>query len=237
MQPFAVLVKPVGPDCNLACSYCFYSKKHSMFGEGPHRMSYTILGSLIRSYMAAGMRASSLTWQGGEPMLMGLDFYRRVVELQKEYGRSGQVVSNSLQTNGMLLDDEWCRFLLEYKWLLGISIDGPRELHDHYRKDSAGGGTFDEVMEGVEACRRNRVQFNVLTLITNSNCGAVDELFDFYAREEFKFVQLIPCVEKDRNGVIAEYSVGPEQLGEFWCEFFDRWLANGPQKMSVRLFD
>jgi uncharacterized protein len=230
VKPFALLVKPAGADCNLACPHCFYSSRKSTPDAGSRRMSRELLERLVEDYLKLRSAASTFMWQGGEPTLMGLDFYREAVELQKKYGQSGQVVSNSLQTNGVLLDDEWCRFLREYKWLVGISIDGPKELHDHYRKDCGGSGSFEKAMAGVEACRKNRVEFNILTLITENNCSAADDLFNFHVREKFGFVQLIPCSEKG-------YSAKPEQFGKFLCRYFDRWVASGPQRMSVRLFD
>ncbi len=230
MKPFALLIKPAGPDCNFACPHCFYLPKMATCAPGPHRMSDRILEHLIKSYMALKLPVSSFIWQGGEPTLRGLDFYTSVVELQKKYGTGRQIVSNSLQTNGLLLDDKWCGFLRQYKWLVGISIDGPRELHDRYRKDAAGAGSFERAMAGVEACRRNQVQFNILTLITDNNCGLADELFDFYISQKFRFVQLIPCAGKG-------YAPGPEEFGELLCRIFDRWLANGPAKLSIRLFD
>jgi len=230
VKPFALLIKPAGPDCNLTCPHCFYSRKSALFAPGPHRMRNDVLERLVKDYLGLRFRANSFIWQGGEPTLMGLSFYKSVVELQSEHGAGGQVVSNSLQTNGMFLDDAWCRLLKEYKWLVGISLDGPQDLHDHYRKDAVGNGSFEKAMAGVEACRRNQVHFNILTLVTDNNCHSADRLFDFYVQRGFRFVQLIPCAEKG-------YSPQPQELGAFLCAVFDRWLAHGPGKMSVRLFD
>ena len=145
MPPFTLLIKPAGPDCNLACRYCFYYSKASLFGPGKHRMSDEVLEKLVSSYLSLNFRVNSFAWQGGEPTLMGLDFYRRVVELQKKHGRDGQVVSNALQTNSVALNDQWCRFLHEYRFLVGISLDGPKTFHDHYRLTRAGTGSYDKV--------------------------------------------------------------------------------------------
>ena len=155
-KPFSLLIKPSGPDCNLACRYCFYAGKTSLFGGGTHRMSRDTLESLVRDYLGLGFPMNSFAWQGGEPTLMGLDFYRQAVEFQKQYGADGQSVTNALQTNGTLLDEKWCPFLAEYKFLVGISLDGPKEMHDYYRKDHAGDGTFERVMAGIDCCRKYR---------------------------------------------------------------------------------
>lgn len=238
MRPFSLLIKPAGPDCNLNCRYCFYSDKTCLFGEGRHRMSDATLETMVREYLSLGFSPASFAWQGGEPTLMGLDFFKRAVELQRTHGHNGQMVSNALQTNGVLLDDEWCRFLDEYQFLVGISVDGPRELHDHYRKDFAGNGTWERVMAGIDACRRNRVQFNTLFLVNDLTVEHPDELFDFALEHNLRYVQFIPCVEPDpETGKIASFAVKPEAFGRFLCRIFDRWLEYGPTKLSVRLFD
>ena len=180
MQPFSLLIKPAGPDCNLSCPYCFYSAKDAMFDGKTHRMSQDTLERLISDYLALRLPISSFAWQGGEPTLMGLKFYKTVVELQKQFGQDGQRVSNALQTNGILLDPQWCKFLSEYKFLVGISLDGPKEYHDYYRVDYTGNGTFDRVLTAIHNCRRYKVEFNVLVLLNNLNVIAPDELFVFF---------------------------------------------------------
>ncbi|MHC5060311.1 MAG: radical SAM protein [Planctomycetota bacterium] len=137
MRPFTLLIKPSGPDCNIACKYCFYSCKTELFDQGKHRMSDEVLDKLVDSYVRLRFDTSSFAWQGGEPTLMGLDFYKKAVELQKKYGAPGQVVTNALQTNGILLNEKWCRFLAEYKFLVGISCDGPKKYHDANRRTRA----------------------------------------------------------------------------------------------------
>jgi uncharacterized protein len=238
VRPFTLLIKPAGPDCNIACRYCFYSGKTALFGKGKHRMSDEVLDKLISSYMRLKFPSSSFAWQGGEPMLMGLDFYKKVVELQQKCGTDGQVVTNALQTNGILLDEQWCKFLSEYKFLVGISLDGPKEYHDCYRRSPSGKGTFDEVMAGIESCRKNKVQFNVLVLVSSRNVEAADELFDFFKEHKVKYLQFVQCVENDpATGQIAEFSITAEQYGEFLCRIFDRWAEYGPQRLSIRTFD
>ena len=238
MKHFSLLIKPSGPDCNLTCKYCFYSNKTSYFGKKSHRMSNEVLDRLIKGYLALNLYMNSFAWQGGEPTLMGLDFYKRVIELQKKYGKDSQVVSNSLQTNGILLDEKWCEFLFEYKFLVGISLDGPKQYHDHYRLDKVGNGTFDRVMTGIENCRKYRVEFNVLVLLNDKNVVAPDELFDFFTNQKIKYLQFVPCIEKDKStGNVADFSITPKQYGDFLCRIFDRWYDYGPEKLSIRIFD
>ncbi len=239
MRPFSLLIKPAGPDCNLACHYCFYMCKTEMFGTQRHRMSDEVLECLVRSYLGLGFPVNNFPFQGGEPTLMGLDFYKKVVALQKQYGRTGQTVSNALQTNGILLnDDAWCVFLHEYHFLLGISLDGPEVFHDHYRKDHAGRGTWQRVMEAIACCRRHRVEFNILVLLNDRNVKEPDRLFDFFVEQGIEYLQFVPCVERGSGtGEIAPYACSPQEYGAFMCRIFDRWLEYGPTRLSIRLFD
>ncbi len=238
MRPFTLLIKPAGPDCNIACDYCFYACKTCIFGQGRHRMSSDVQETLVRSYMGLRFDGSSFAWQGGDPTLMGLDFYKRLVALQQQYGHDGQAVTNALQTNGILLDDDWCRFLCEYKFLVGISLDGPKHFHDIYRRDGAGRGTYDRVMAAIDKCREHRVEFNILVLLNDKNVEHPDELFDFFVKEQhIKYLQFVQCVERDAAGRIAPFSITPQQYGDFLCRFFDRWLEYGPEQISIRSFD
>ena len=239
MRPFTLLIKPTGPDCNIDCKYCFYSGKTSVFGGGAHRMSDEVTETMISSYLKLGLPGSSFAWQGGEPTLMGLDFYKKVVELQRQYGSDGQVVTNALQTNAILLnDDEWCRFLNEYKFLVGISLDGPKKYHDYYRLDHAGKGTFDRVMASIEKCKEHDVEFNILVLVSEHNVVAPDDVFDFFMDLGIEYLQFVSCVENDpTTGEIADFSITPKQFGDFMCRIFDRWVDFGPTKLSIRMFD
>jgi len=239
MQPFTLLIKPSGSDCNIDCKYCFYKDRAPEVGQGKQRMSYEVLEKLIKDYMQLGFSPAGFAWQGGEPTLMGLDFYKKVVELQKKYGASGQEVGNSLQTNAILLNnDEWCRFLHDSKFLVGISIDGPKELHDYYRIDHGGHGTFDRVMGAIEKCKEYKVEFNTLTLLNDKNVEHPDELFDFFIENSINFLQFIPCVETDpATGTVKDFSITPQQYGEFLCRIFDRWYEYGSQNLSIRDFD
>lgn len=201
-------------------------------------MSDEVLDKLVGSYLGLRFPSNSFAWQGGEPTLMGLDFYKKVVQLQQSYGTDGQVVTNALQTNAILLDEQWCRFLAEYKFLVGISLDGPKEYHDYYRRSRSGRGTFDKVMAATEKCRKHKVEFNILVLVSNRNVDAADELFDFFKELKIKYLQFVQCTERDpATGRIAEFSITAEQYGDFLCRIFDRWIEFGPEQISIRTFD
>ncbi len=236
--PGSLLIKPVCSDCNLACDYCFYSGKGALYPEtATHRMPPGVLERMIQGYLALRLPASSFCWQGGEPTLAGLDFYERVVQLQMKHGRSGQVVGNSLQTNGVLLDDDWARFLNRYKFLVGVSLDGPKILHDRYRRDRTGGGSFGRVLAGIEALRRHKVEFNVLAMVTAATVGRAREVYDFFIGKGIRHLQFIPCVETNEAGEKpAPYSITSEQYGTFLEELYDAW-RHGPAGISVRMFD
>ncbi len=238
MQPFTLLIKPSGSDCNLDCKYCFYKQRTAQVGHGRQRMSDEVLEKLVKDYLKLDFELSGFAWQGGEPTLMGLEFYKKVVDLQKRYGKEGQTISNSLQTNAILLDNKWCRFLHDYRFLVGISIDGPRELHDYYRLDHSGAGTFDKVMKAIEKCKKYEVEFNTLTLLNRKNAEYPDKVFDFLIENGVRYMQFIPCVElAPPTGEIADFSITPQQYGEFMCRLFDRWYDYGPQNLSIRDFD
>ncbi len=238
MRPFSLLIKPAGPDCNIACEYCFYACKSDYFDGPTHRMSDEVLETLVKDYLSCEFPTASFAFQGGEPTLMGLDFYRKVIELQRKYGKSGQQVSNALQTNGVLLDEKWCEFLAEYNFLVGISLDGPEHIHDYYRRDKTGRGTWQRVMNAIENCRRYKVEFNILTLLTDQNVEKPNELFDFFLEQDLNYLQFITCVEKDpETGEITDFSISGRQYGDFLCRIFDRWRDFGPEKISIRFFD
>ncbi len=238
MQPFTLLIKPSGSDCNIDCVYCFYKDRAPKFGRGKQRMSDEVLEELVKDYMQLGFPVVGFAWQGGEPTLMGVDFFKKAVELQKKYGSNGQEVSNTLQTNGVLLDDNWCRFLHENKFLLGISIDGPKEFHDQYRVDHSGAGTFERVMKGIKNCQKHKVEFSALVLLNNKNVEHPERLFDFLIENELTYIQFIPCVEREpKTGNIADFSITPKQYGDFLCRLFDLWYEYGPEKLNIREFD
>jgi uncharacterized protein len=239
-RPFSVLVKPVSAACNLRCTYCFYHGRSSdPYRSQTHRlMSEEVLQSFLRQYMPLAGRNPSFGWQGGEPTMAGLDFFRQVVHLQQRFGVSGQMVGNGLQTNGLLIDEEWAQVLAQYSFLVGISLDGPRELHDHYRQDAAGQGSWQRVMEAIELLRQRDVAFNVLSVVNDVTARHPELIYRFFRDQGYGFAQFIPCVERDRqNGAILPFSVTPEQWGDFLCGLFDTWWNGGEPEISLRTFE
>jgi uncharacterized protein len=239
----SVLVKPAGPDCNMACRYCFYLEKERLFPEEEvHRMSKAVLEATIRQVMTRGGANVSFGWQGGEPTLMGTDFFERAVELEKKYGCSGQTVGNGLQTNGLLIDRQWCRLLREARFLVGLSLDGPAHVHDHYRLSRGGQPTWQRVTEALKRMLDSGVEVNALTVLNDYSARFPQEIYGFLKESGLKHMQFIPCVEPDPNDPerVAPFSVSPEQFGTFLCEVFDRWLddfRDGQPTTFVRWFD
>jgi uncharacterized protein len=201
-------------------------------------MSDEVLEKMVRDYMQLGFAHCGFAWQGGEPTLMGLDFYKKVVEFQKKYGKDGQSVSNALQTNAVILDDKWCKFLAENNFLVGISIDGPKKFHDYYRLDHSGKGTYDRVIRAINKCKEHGVDYNTLTLLNNRNVEHPEEIFDFLLNLGVDYMQFIPCVELDeQTNEVTNFSITAQQYGEFLCRLFDKWYEHGPTKVSIRDFD
>lgn len=237
-RPFSLLLKPAGADCNLRCDYCFYLEKAELYGglQHPHRMTNTILEKTVAAYMATEQPVYNFAWQGGEPTLMGLEFFRRAVELQKQYGSKGAHISNALQTNGTRLTEEFVDFLREYNFLVGISVDGPQQIHDALRPYESGRGSHAAVMRGAALLRDHNVEHNVLTLVNAYNVDNPRALYRYLKDEGFEYQQYIPCVEHDSDGVARPWTVDAESWGRFLCELFDEWCAD-PEPASIRQFD
>jgi len=238
-RDFQLLIKPVSSDCNLACRYCFYRRVAAIYPHGRvHRMPREVLGRMVAEYLGASRYSTAtFAWQGGEPLLAGLDFFVDAFGLMAEHGRGGQAVANAVQTNGVLINREWARLFAAYSVLVGVSLDGPRRIHDHYRA-GAGGGTFDAVMAGIQHLREARVEFNILTMVTSYSAPRGAEIYRFLCDQGFAHLQFIPCVEADPpTGEPAEYTAAPEAFGDFLCSVFDAWRDEGGQEVSVRLFD
>ena len=245
MIAFHLMVKPAGSSCNLNCSYCFFLKKAHLYPGSNFRMSDEVHESYIRQLFEAH-RGSRVTvaWQGGEPSLMGLDFFRKSLELQKHYARPGTQIENTFQTNGILLDDEWCSFFHENNFLIGLSMDGPKKLHDFYRKDRGGQGTFDRVMNGAALLQKHRVEFNILCTVNSKNGDHPLEVYRFF-RDKLKarYIQFIPVVERDNESgyqegnCVTDRSVRPEQWGKFLIKIFDEWVRKDVGRTFVLNFD
>lgn len=237
-KPFSLLVKPASADCNLRCEYCFYIDKLGLYpDEEVHRMSDESLEKLIASYMATDQPVYAFGWQGGEPTLMGIDFFKRVVELQQKYGKPGDTISNGLQTNGTLIDDEFASFLAEYNFLVGISLDGPEKIHDTYRKDIGGTGTHKRVMDTIQCLERNKVEYNILTLVNSANVNRGREVYRYLCDMGVQFHQYIPCVEFDDNNKKMPFAITGEEWGDFLCQVFDEWTKKDVYNVSIRFFD
>ncbi|WP_434641900.1 anaerobic sulfatase maturase [Klebsiella sp. I138] len=264
---FHVMAKPTGATCNLDCTYCFYLSKENLLHQNRHTgMSDEVLENFIRQYID-GQDGEQVvfSWQGGEPTLMGLAFFRHVVRLQKKYKKPGQRIENDLQTNGVLLNDTWAEFLKEHQFLVGISIDGPRELHDHYRVTRSGKPTFDKVMAGVDALKRYGVPFNALVTVNRTNARFPLEVYRFMTRKlGATYIQFNPCVEPvdfkhsapqfgDQNGfpvigsprarpgppdaIVTPWSVDPVEWGKFLMAVFEEWVNNDLGRVQVNLFE
>lgn len=237
--PIGVMWKTVSEDCNLACDYCYYSTCKGKPGKSIRKIDSVLLDSFIQEYMSLSQGMTSFAWQGGEPLLAGLDFFEEVVALQAKHAPANTVISNSLQTNGTLITERWARFFNRYHFLLGVSLDGPQAIHDLRRVDSQGGGSFDRVMTGISHLRNYDVDFNILTVIHKGNVGKAKELFEFYEQEEFRFVQFIPCMEfhSQHTAQPGKYEISPKEYGDFLCAAFDCWYNDGNPYISERFFD
>ena len=240
LPAFNLMAKPGGSRCNLSCQYCFYLGKGELYPKSQFRMSDEVLEEYIRQTIEAHcIPEVTFAWQGGEPTILGIDFFKKALDLQKKYCRPGMVIHNTIQTNGTLLDDEWCEFFRKNRFLVGISIDGPRELHDACRTDKAGKGSFDRVMKGIACLKKHKVDFNILCTVNAVNGDHPVEVYRFF-RDEIKaqFIQFIPVVERDRkSGTVTPLSVGPEQYGKFLIGVFDEWVKHDVGTIYVQHFD
>lgn len=238
MRPFSLLVKPASADCNLRCEYCFYLDRCALYPDSKvHRMSGDALEAMVASYMRTDQPQYAFGWQGGEPTLMGVDFFRRVVDLQQRYGRDGASVANGLQTNGVLLDDEFAAHLARYNFLVGVSLDGPEELHNRFRRNTAGRGSHADVLRGIECLERHRVEYNALVLVSQANVRHGAEVYRYLRDRGILFHQYIPCVEFDEQGIRMPFAISGDEWGEFMCGIFDEWVKQDVRRVSVRLFD
>lgn len=240
-RPFHVLAKPTGAVCNLDCTYCFYLAKEHLYPGSSFRMPDDLLVRYLTSLLEAhrGLPEVVVAFQGGEPTVMGLSFFERVLEIERRLAEPGQRVVNTVQTNATLVDDEWARFLAENDVLVGVSIDGPRALHDAYRVDKGGKPTFDRVMAGLAALRRHGVAWNALTTVHSANADHGLEVYRFL-RDELgaTFVQLIPIVERDGpDGAVSERTVSAESFGRFLVAVFDEWVDHDVGRVYVQHVD
>ncbi|MCL2561153.1 MAG: anaerobic sulfatase maturase [Rikenellaceae bacterium] len=247
---FASVVKPVGSACNLDCAYCYYLGKGGQSGQ-PQKMTDSVLEEYVRQYITDNAaEVVSFCWHGGEPLLAGIGFFERAVAYQKKHGR-GRRIENTVQTNGTLLDRAWCSLFRRNGFLVGISIDGPEDIHDAYRRDRAGGGTFAKVMHAVSLMREEGVEFNTLSTVNRMSEGRGTEVYEFLKSVGSRYMQFMPVVEHTvgdgcRAAIVppgtpgsqrAEWAVSAAGFGQFMVDIFDRWVAHDVGNYFVPFFD
>ena len=245
---FHLLAKPTGAACNLDCAYCFFLDKEAFYPGSAFRMSDEMLDNYIRQLIESHtVDQVTIAWQGGEPTLMGLDFYRRAMALAEKYRRPGMTFLHTMQTNGTLIDDEWASFFKEHNFLIGLSLDGPRELHDVYRVDKGGRPTFDRVMRGLRHLQAHGVEYNLLTTVNHVNGDYPLEVYRFLRDEAgTDWMQFIPVFERinddgltlyQRGTAVSDRSVGAEQFGRFLSVIFDEWVSRDVGRIFVQTFE
>jgi len=259
-QGIHVVAKPIGPVCNLNCEYCFYLEKKALFGAGEqYRMSDEVLLAFITNYITSQPTpVVEFVWQGGEPTLLGTDFFRRVIELQRQF--SGvKTITNSLQTNGTLLNDEWCRFMKKHNFMVGISLDGPKDIHDRYRRDRKGNGTFAQVMRGLRLLQKHNVEYNVLACVARETAKRPLDVYRFLRDEGVEFIQFSPVVERmpdacstqhglrlagpatldkeEQQTHVTPWTVIPEEYGDFLIAIYEEWVRHDVGKVFVMNFE
>lgn len=247
-RPLYVMAKPAGAMCNMACTYCYYLEKKELYADDPKMvMSDSMLELYTKRYLEAQtMGIVNFTWHGGEALMRPLSFYKRAMELQQKYA-GGREIMNCLQTNGTLLDDEWCRFLRDNNWLVGVSIDGPQEFHDEYRRNRGGRPSFLNVMKGIRLLQKHGVEWNAMAVINDYNADYPLEFYNFFKDLGCHYIQFTPIVERLKQGNrlasvreggdLAPFSVTPEQWGDFLCALFDEWVKADVGTYYIQLFD
>lgn len=253
-KAFHIMAKPMGAICNLDCTYCFYLEKENLYPGSDFKMSEQVLKEFIKQKIEANDTPGvNFAWQGGEPTLLGVDYFEKVVELQKEYS-NGKKIENTFQTNGILLDDKWCEFFNKNNYLIGLSIDGPKDLHDKYRVNKGGKPSFDQVVKGIELLKKHEVEFNTLTVVHDYNSRYPLEVYNFLKEIGSGFMQFIPIVERKSvsitedsltlvspdykgNAEVTEWSVKSEEYGNFLINIFDEWVRKDVGKYFVQIFD
>jgi len=234
----SLLIKPASAVCNLDCSYCFYlDREADPYKALPaRRMTLETLERLVDTWLFYSFPASTFAFQGGEPTLAGLPFFETLAGYQKQYGRNGQTIGNSIQTNAILIDDNWARLFKEYNWLLGVSLDGPEKVNDLYRYNKEGRGTWKRVIQSIETLQKHRVEFNCLCVLSQASVDKPRELYRFYRSLGVDNIQFIPLAEFTPVGAPQPFTITPEQYGKFLCEIFDLWWPDR-RKVRIRFFD
>lgn len=251
-RPLYVMLKPAGSLCNLRCKYCYYLEKNALYTEQKnHVISDEMLDKFIREYIEAQTSPDVLfCWHGGETLMRPISFYRRAIELQRKYAH-GRRIDNTIQTNATMLTDEWCEFFRENNFLVGVSIDGPQEFHDEYRRTATGKPTFHKVMQGIRLLNKHNVEWNALAVVNDFNADYPLEFYNFFKEIGCHYIQFTPIVERriERNdglslapgmeegGELVDFSVTPEQWGKFLCTIFDEWVRHDVGTYFIQIFD
>lgn len=251
-RPLYVMLKPAGSLCNLRCQYCYYLEKDKLYADvKKHVVSDEMLEKFIREYIEAQTMPEVLfTWHGGETLMRPLSFYQRALELQRKYGR-GRRIDNCIQTNGTMLTDEWCQFFHDNGFLVGVSIDGPQEFHDEYRRTATGKPTFHQVMRGIRLLNKHQVEWNALAVVNDFNADYPLDFYHFFKEIGCHYIQFTPIVERkmerkdglslapgmQEGGALLDFSITPAQWGNFLCTIFDEWVRNDVGEYYVQLFD
>ncbi len=259
-QGIHVVAKPIGSICNLNCEYCFYLEKRALFGaDEKHRMSDEVLSAFITNYIKSQPTpVVEFVWQGGEPTLLGIDFFRKVIELQRPFVRQ-KTITNSLQTNGTQFTDEWCDFLKKYNFMVGVSLDGPKEVHDRYRRDPQGKGTFERVMKGLRLLQKYKVEYNVLACVARDTAKRPLDVYSFFKNAGIEFIQFTPIVERmpdvrsnqlrlrlagptpldkqTQETDVTPWTVIPEEYGDFLITVYEEWVRHDVGKVFVMNFE
>lgn len=250
-KPMYVMLKPGGSACNLNCTYCYYLEKEYLYPSVKSQlMSDQLLEKFIEQYLDSQTQPQVMfTWHGGETLLRPISFYKKALEMQKKYAR-GRTIDNSIQTNGTLLTDAWCEFFKENNFLVGISIDGPQEFHDEYRRNKGGLPTFVKVMKGINLLKKHGVEYNAMAVVNDYNADYPVEFFNFFKQIDCRYIQFAPIVERLGNrtdglklsapheeAVLTDFSVSPVQWGKFLCGLFDEWIKEDVGKFYIQMFD
>ncbi|WP_018108809.1 anaerobic sulfatase-maturation protein [Bacteroides propionicifaciens] len=252
-RPLYIMVKSVGSVCNLACDYCYYLEKSNLYKDtSNHILSDELLEKFIKEYIESQTMPEVLfTWHGGETLMRPLSFYQKAMELQKKYA-GGRRIDNCIQTNGTLLNDAWCEFFKQNNWLVGISIDGPQEFHDEYRKNKQGLPSFVKVMRGINLLKKHGVEWNALAVVNDFNADYPLDFYNFFKEIGCKYIQFTPIVERilnhndgrhlatvqaNESAKLADFSVSPKQWGNFICTIFDEWIKEDVGSVFIQLFD
>lgn len=255
-RPLYVMTKAAGSSCNLACEYCYYLEKNNLYKDIQPDKRFIMSDQLLERFIDMYIQSQTtpqvqFCWHGGESLMRPLSFYKRVVELQQKYA-AGHIIDNTIQTNGTLLNDEWCRFFKDNNWLVGVSIDGPQEFHDEYRRNKMGAPSFRKVMQGINLLKKHGVEWNAMAVVNDFNADYPLDFYHFFKEIECRYIQFAPIVERilprkdgrhlaspmDANGApLADFSVSPEQWGNVLCTIFDEWVRHDVGQYFIQLFD